>query len=103
MSIRENFYFVMGIKLTEEQRELIPDELYDSECLLIDGMYGDYCYLGYIIKAEEDEYELTEDIVDKIDCDEDFKNDIEKIHKILNLNFKDFIMKSKIYLIRHYS
>ena len=103
MSIRENFYFVMGVKLTEEQRKLIPDELYGSECLLIDGMCGNYCYLGYIIKAEEDEYELTEDIFDKIDCDEDFKNDIEKIHKILNLNFKDFIMNSKIYLIRHYS
>ena len=103
MSVRENFYFVMGIKLTEEQRKSIPDELYGSECLLIDGMCGNYCYLGYVIKAEEDEYELTEDIVDKIDCDEDFKNDIEKIHKILNLNFKDFIMNSKIYLIRHYS
>jgi uncharacterized alkaline shock family protein YloU len=64
MSVRENFYFVMGVKLTEEQRKLIPDELYDSECLLIDGMCGNYCYLGYVIKAEEDEYELTEDIVD---------------------------------------
>ena len=103
MSVRENFYFVAGVKLTEEQRKLIPDELYDSECLLIDGMCGNYCYIGYVIKAEENEYELTEKIINDIDSDEDFKNDIEKIYEILNLNFDNFIEDSKIYLIRHYS
>ena len=102
MSISENFYFIMGIKLTEEQIKLIPDELYDSECLLIDGMRRNYFYLGYIIKANEDEYELTKEMFDSIDLDEDFKNDIEEIYKILNLNINNIIKDSKLYLVKNY-
>ena len=103
MSISEDFYFIMGIKLTEEQMKLIPDELHDSECLLIDGMCGNYFYLGYIIKVNEDEYELTKEMFDSIDSDEDFKNDIEEIYKILNLNINNIIKDSKLYLVKNYS
>jgi hypothetical protein len=100
MSVEVDFYLIMGIKLTNEQEKLIPDELYDSNCLLIDGMCGKYCYLGFIVGIENEEFEITGEFLGSLE--EEYGKDIERIYDILGLDYSSFIEDSKLYLVKHY-
>lgn len=110
MSVEIETYIITGIKLNEEQTEIIFKNEYLEDIstynkkngirALIDGMNGQYTWVGLIEKIDLDSEEIDLNMFYKPDSFKGYM--MSEIRDVLPEEFKDLNFELKTVLFNHY-